>query len=128
MTKPNVTSDMAADCLKLLKAAGEPMTAIEIAGSLYLAGSRESKRRHVRAIIEQLRENGSQIIATLQAGYWLTDDARLWRDYLEGRQIDAKRILGQTHRKKKMLANTKGQGLLFAPQRTICGCATCGAG
>lgn len=128
MTKPNVTSEMAAECLSLLKLAAEPIVAVDLAARLRLAGRRESKRRHVRAIIKQLRDNGAQIVATLYEGYWLTDDAGLWRDYLEGRQIDAKKILGETHRRKKMLADAEGQGLLFQPQRVVCGCATCGAG
>jgi len=51
----------------------------------------------------------------------------LWRDYLEGRQIDAKRILGETGKRKKMLSDAKGQGMLFE-QRIQMGCATCGIG
>ena len=79
--------------------------------------------RITAAIIEHLRDNGSMIVATLQQGYWLTEDSSLWRDYLEGRQIDAKRVLGETHKRKRQL--TEGQGFLF-DMRINCGVATCG--
>ena len=125
-SKANMTTDQAADCLRLLQQAEQPLVAVDIAARLYLYGNRESRRRHVRAIVKYLRDNGSMIIATLQGGYWLTDDRGLWCDYLEGRQIDAKKILAHTHRKKKMLADAAGQGLLFS-QRIQAGCATIGA-
>jgi len=126
MTKPNITTGQAAECLEMLKKATEPIVAARIAVYLGLAGNRESKRRHVRAIIKQLRENGSMIVANLQGGYWLTNDENIWRDYLEGRQIEAKKVLGETHKQKKLVDQT-GQGLLFAPPRTVMGCATIGA-
>lgn len=123
MSIPSITTIETAKCLALLESALAPLVAAEIAHRLNLSGNRESQRRHIRAIIEYLRDNGSQIIATLQQGYWLTEDAGLWRDYLEGRQIDAKRILGETHRRKKMLADSQGQGHLFE-QKIFAGCAT----
>ena len=98
--------------------------AAELAARLFLSGNRETQRRHIRAIIKLLRHNGSQIIATLWGGYLLTDDLQMWRDYLEGRQINAKRILGETYRRKRMLAGARGQGMLF-DNRTRCGVATC---
>lgn len=103
------------------------MVAAALAAALWLSGNRESQRRHVRAIVEHLRDNGSMIVATLQQGYWLTEDSQLWKDYLEGRQIDAKRVLGETHKRKRMLADAKGQGLLFG-QKVCCGVATRGIG
>jgi len=111
--------------LNILELAEEPIVAAELAQRLYLTGSRETQRRHVREIIKHLRDNSSQIIATLWGGYYLTADLKLWRDYLEGRQIDAKRILGQTHKRKRMLTDAAGQGTLFNNRR-ICGCATSG--
>ena len=99
--------------------------AAKLAARLFLPGNRETQRRHIRAIVKLLRDNGSRIIATLWGGYFLTDDPQLWRDYLEGRQIDAKRILGETHRRKRMLADAQGQRMLF-DNRTRCGVATCG--
>jgi len=101
--------------------------AAKLAARLFLPGNRETQRRHIRAIVKLLRDNGSRIIATLWGGYFLTDDPQLWRDYLEGRQIDAKRILGETHRRKRMLADAQGQGMLF-DNRARCGVATCGRG
>ena len=127
MSKPNVTADEAAKCLRVLQGAASPIVAAELARKLGLGGSRESRRRHVRAIVEHLRDKGSMVIATLQQGYWLTKDEQLWKDYLEGRQIDAKRILGETHKRKKLVDAT-GQGLLFEPARICCGVATCGIG
>lgn len=123
MNEPNVTTDACAACLRILKAASEPMVAAELAAMMQLAGSRETQRRHVRAIVKHLRDNGSRIVATLTGGYWLTNDDGLWKDYLEGREIDAKRIIGEASRKKKMLSDAKGQGMLFVPT-TQCGCAT----
>jgi len=127
MAKINITASEAAECLRILESATEPIVAADLARKLYLPGSRESQRRHVRAIVKHLRDNGSQIVATLWGGYFLTEDSQLWRDYLEGRQIDAKRILGETHKRKRMLADAAGQGLLFS-QRISCGVATCGPG
>jgi len=127
MDQVNITSPQAARCLRILEnAAGKPIVAAELARQLGLAGNRETQRRHVRAIIEHLRETGAMVVATLQDGYFLTEDTSLWRDYLEGRQIDAKKILGQTHKKKRMLTDVNGQGLLFT-QRICCGVAMMGA-
>jgi len=92
-----------------------------MAARLGLSGSRETQRRRVRAIVEMLRSGGSWVIATRQAGYWLTRDERLWRAYNDGRQIDAKQILAETSGRKKRLAG--GQGHLF-DMRTRAGCAT----
>jgi len=123
MTKPNITTSETAECLRILELATGWLTATELARKLNLAGSRESQRRHVRAIVEHLRGDGEMIIATLQNGYFLTGDERLWKDYLEGLQIGAKRILGETHRRKK-LVDSQGQGLLFEPPRIPCGIAS----
>lgn len=113
MNQVNITSNEAAACLALLKIGDRPRVAADIAELLNLAGSRESQRRHVRAIIKQLRDEGEMIVATLQGGYWLTDDDKLWREYLEGRKIDAKKLIGQTHKQIKMATDGIGQGLLF---------------
>ena len=126
MNKANITTLEAARCLSLLETAAEPMVAAKLARRLRLAGSRETQRRHVRAVVKYLRDNGSHIVATLTGGYWLTENDEIWRDYLEGRQIDAKRILGETH-KRKRIAGSQGQGTLF-DIRVCCGVATCGTG
>jgi len=105
------TTDQAAECLRILKAAEQPIVAADLAKRIRLAGSRETQRRKVRAIVKQLRDSGAMIVATLQGGYLLTDDVKIWRDYLNGRQIDAKKVLGKTHRTKKMITDGQGQGL-----------------
>jgi len=116
MTKPNVTTLDIARCLSILESAEGPIVAADLARRLHLPGNRETQRRHVRAIIEQLRDNGSMIVATLKDGYFLTEDLQLWGDYLDGRQIDAKRIFGETYKRKKMLTEVgSGQGVLFGP-------------
>ncbi len=116
MPTPNVTTLEVARCLSILESADEPIVAAELAARLHLSGNRESQRRHIRAIIKQLRDDGSMIIATLQDGYFLTEDPQFYQDYLDGKQIDAKRILGETHRRKKMLTEVgSGQGVLFGP-------------
>ena len=125
MTKANVTTDQAAKCLGILKKAAAPIVAADLAAKLGLSGSRESQRRHVREIVKHLRDNGSWIVATLKGGYWLTMDEKLWRDYQEGRQIEAKRIIGSAHKEKKMLTDSQGQGLLFE-RRVRCGVASMG--
>lgn len=111
--------------MTILESANEPIVAASIAARLYLSGSRETQRRHVRALVKQLRENGSMIVATLQGGYFLTDDEKIWQDYLAGRQIDAKKLIGLTHSQIKMLRDNRGQGLLFN-NRIQCGVATVG--
>lgn len=115
MSKSNITTFEAANCLSFLQQAKGPIFAAELAQGLGLAGNRESQRRRVRAIVEHLRDDGHWIIATLQQGYYLTDDFTLWCDYLAGKQIDAKRILGRTHREKRIAVNAQGQGVLFQP-------------
>lgn len=125
MTKPNVTTLEAGRCLQILQAANGPIVAAELARKLGLAGCRETQRRRVREIVKHLKDNsGAMIVASLQSGYWLTEDEQLWRDYLLHRQIDAKRILGETHKRKKMLADPSGQGRLFE-SRIHYGVASC---
>lgn len=115
----NITTEQAAKCLSILGAASEPLTAADLAFRLQLAGSRETQRRHIREIIHHLRDKGQMIIATLSSGYWLTINASLWKEYLDGRQIDAKRILAETHHAKKtVLADSSGQGFLFGQRTT----------
>ena len=123
MDKPNITGIEVSECLAILKRTAGPIVAAELADRLQLNGNRETRRRHIRAIIKYLREGGAMIVATLSGGYWLTDDVKLWKDYLEGRQIDAKKTLGETYKRKKMLTDSIGQGILFE-QRRCCGVAT----
>ena len=115
-----ITTCQAAQCRRILENADSPIVAARLAEMLDLSGSRETQRRRVRAIIRDLREtDGAWIVATLQGGYWLTDDPAMWRDYNEGRKIDAKRIIGKAH-KQKMAVDSTGQGVLFGLQ-TACG-------
>jgi len=111
--------------MEILQSAREPIVAADLAAMMRLSGSRESRRRHVRAIVRVLRGKGAMIAATLKGGYFLTDDCRVWHDYLSGRQIDARKVLGRMHRRKKMLADRNGQGLLFDIRRRY-GVAICG--
>jgi hypothetical protein len=114
MDAPNVTTEMAARCLSILRQALTPMTAAELAVKLHIEGSRETQRRHVRAVIKELRDCGCKIVATNTEGCWITEDDAIWKDYLEGRQIDAKRIIGDAARKQRAVSKP-GQGLLFRP-------------
>lgn len=124
MSERNVTTQEVAECLVVLQQAAGPMTAAELSGQLYMQGLRETQRRHVRAIIKRLRDNGSMIVANLAGGYWLTKDHRLWSDYLEGRQIDAKRVLGETYGRQRK-ARARRQEFLF-DMRIPAGCVTIG--
>jgi biotin operon repressor len=111
---PITTTEQDAQTLALLKAANRPLHAVQIADRLGLAGNRETRRRHVRAIIKTLRDNGHWIVATRDNGYALTRDADLWADYQAGREIDARRIFADTHKhKRRMLIDKSGQGHLF---------------
>jgi len=114
-----ITTTETAYCLTLLKAENEAITAAALAVRLGLSGNRETQRRHVRELIKHLRDSGSRIVATLSEGYFLTSDDSLWRDYLEGKQIDAKRIIGESARRKRVLVDSQGQGFLFAPNAVI---------
>lgn len=117
--RPNVTTDLGARCLNILTVLDGPMAAADIAARLGLDGSRESQRRHVRAIVKQLRDCGSKIVGTPD-GCFLTEDEAMWREYLNGKQIDAKRVLAEVSRRRKKLSN--GQGLLFTePVRSAIG-------
>jgi glycine/D-amino acid oxidase-like deaminating enzyme len=109
-----VDSDTAAHCLRCLRAATRPLPAAELARLLFLTGNRESQRRMVRAIIKHLRDlGGVRIVAANPAGYWITDDDQVWRDYIAGRAIDAKTILKEAGQRTRVLAD-QGQQLLFA--------------
>jgi len=110
--------DNAADvdrCLHLLTSATVPIVAADLAEKIGLAGSRETQRRKVRAIICYLRENGSMIVADTNRGYFLTKDKKVYQDYLDGKQVAAKCVLGRTGKRKKILRDSQGQGLLFTP-------------
>jgi len=75
----------------------------------------------VRGLIKHLRDGGAWIVATLQDGYFVTNDPEIWREYNEGRQIDAKKIFGETHkRKRQCLRDRLGQGFLFNPNPRVC--------
>lgn len=110
----NVTKPDLRDCLSLLKKADGFLTAADLAARMQLKGGRETRRRRVRAIIQALRQAGTWIVGQNPEGYFLTADKVLWTDYLEGRQIDAKRILGEAHRRRQTAGEFGGQGLLFA--------------
>jgi len=114
MGKREVTVDQAAECLSLLViASGMPRTAASIARQLGLSGTRETQRRHVRAIIDHLRAGGCKVVGG-SCGYWLTDDEKTWRDYLDSRQIGAKAVLGVTgQRKRESVRHSSGQKPLF---------------
>lgn len=122
MSETNITTDETAQCLRVLQAARGPIVAAGLARRLRLHGCRETQRRHVRAIIEHLRKNGSWIVGLNPEGYFLTQDPQTWRDYNEGRQIDAKRIFAEVHKRKRILNDGK-QELLFDTS-IRCGVAT----
>lgn len=115
MTRPNITTCNAARCLKILKAATEPIVAADLARRLGLAGERESKRRQVRAIITLLRKQGEWIVATTTGGYLLTGDAAVWAAYNAGRANGGKRVIGQSYNRNRAAVDNHGQGLLFQP-------------
>lgn len=112
MTTRPVTTGEIGRCLTALQQAAEPLTAIEIAARLQLAGSRETRRRRVRTLIKQLRDSGVRIAASLKDGYLLGSE-RTWAKYLQGQQIKAKQKIGLAHRRRKMLVDNRGQGILF---------------
>ena len=100
-----ITTPELALTISILDAAKGPMTAIEIAAKLHLEGCRESQRRHVRAIIEELRNKGVRVVANQIDGCWIAKDDNEWREYLEGRKIEAKQQIGEAHRRKKCSYN-----------------------
>jgi biotin operon repressor len=110
--------------LDILKNAAGFMLSIELANKLGIGGSHELKKRTVRVIIKDLRDSGHWIVASVSYGYFLTKDLNLWREYNEGRQIDAKRIIGESA-KRKNLVDSRGQVMLF-DSRVNCGCAVGG--
>lgn len=122
MNEPNITTDEAAQCLLVLQEARGPIVAAGLAKRLRLSGCRETQRRHVRAIIEHLRKNGSWIVGINPVGYALTRDHQIWRDYIDGRGVTAKRIFAEAHKQKRVLADGN-QSLLF-DTRIRCGVAT----
>ena len=108
----------AARLLRMLETARTPITAAELARRLALPGCRETQRRHVRAIIEQLREAGCRIVGD-GGGCRLTRDAAEWNAYNEYRKNNGKRLIGEAHRRQRMATDATGQGLLFVPPGLI---------
>ena len=121
MTRPNITTDNAARCLDILKAATDPITAADLGRRLGLADDRETRRRQVRAIVQHLRDQGEWISAKM-GGYQLTDDPTVWAEYNASRAIESKRVIGQSHNRNKAALDSRRQGLLFQPP------ASCGIG
>jgi len=120
MTNPNITTEEASACLRLLREAKGPIVAADLARRFGLGGCRETQRRHVRAIIEYLRkESGCWIVGLNPEGYFLTKDRHIWRDYNEGRSITAKRIFAEVHKRKRMLQDRTGQGFLFGQRMSV---------
>lgn len=114
-----ITAFEKSQCLTILQEAHAPLKAIDIARQLGIHGQRETLRRRVRGIVLALRDEGSFIVAANPDGYWLTEDQQLWTDYLEGRVISGKRCIGDASRKKRMVSDASGQGLLFAAKMTV---------
>lgn len=110
--RPAMTDDLIR-LLRVFEQAEGPMTAVQIAGRLRLEGSVETQRRAVRAMVKDLRDHGHWIVATLIEGYALTRNAGIWRDYSEGRTVEARRIFWELSDRKKQMSD-HGQGLLFA--------------
>jgi len=108
-----VPSERMAACMALLRRADGPLTAAAIAAALAIPGERETQRRRVREVIDALRlADKAWIVADTIQGYWLTTDEAVWRAWDESRAIEAKRTLGESHKRTKMLTD-RGQGLLF---------------
>jgi len=120
MKIPNAhTANQASNALRIIKEFG-PIKAIDLARRLALDGNRETQRRRVRAIVKHLRDDGGvMVIANLADGYFITEDKKDWAAYLDGKQIKAKKTLGQTHKQIKMTKDSAGQGLLFVPGMTM---------
>jgi biotin operon repressor len=124
MNEPNITTDQVAGCLGILRRADKFMTAAEIAVHLGIAGCHESQRRHIRALVKELRDQGEMIIANNWDGYWLTKDLKIWDDYVNHRAIEAKTMLAEVSQRKKFI-DRNGQGILF-DNRVPAGVATMG--
>ncbi len=84
-------------CLRLY--GDRPVPAIELATACQAVGrSRETKRRRVRELIQELREDGFEICAGFdrdaprdhELGYWLARGPEEWRRYLESRRGGAR--------------------------------------
>jgi len=119
MTPVAVPADRMAACLALLRHADAPLRAAAIADHLGIVGSHETKRRRVREAVDALRGDGAWIVADTVQGYWLTADPAVWKSWDENRRIDAKAILAESHKRRKMIADAASQGLLFAPAHRI---------
>ena len=126
MDSNDVTTDELAQCLAILKSAAGPMTAAQIAARLGLAGCRETQRRRVRAMTLALRDKGVRVAATQQNGYYIAQNDAAWRAYLDGRQIEAKTVLGVTHPRIRQVVESKGQGLLYGQRLTTGAYTGCG--
>lgn len=97
MTRPVLQQRKAALLGYLRDHRQRPVPAIELAGHLQIGavgGDRETKRRKVRKIVSALRGDGFCVCAGFGAkgegGYWLAEDDREWREYLEARRMGAR--------------------------------------
>ncbi len=113
VTAQQILTDDLARLLRTFETADGPMTAVQISSKLRLEGSIETQRRAVRAMVKELRDHGHWIVATLTDGYALTRNAGTWKDYSEGRTVDARRIFWEVNDRKKQMSDGN-QGLLFS--------------
>ncbi len=107
----------------LAKHRDRPVPAIELAEAARVAGeSHESKRRRVRELITELRDDGSRICAGHRAdggegcelGYWLARDDGEWRQYTEARRSRAKFEFVAVRKMRTAACEERtGQGKLF---------------
>lgn len=100
-----------------------PLPAIELANVAGIAlGDHESKRRRVRDVIQELRDQGMRICAGFRPseegggdlGYWLAESPDEWAAYLESRRSNARFAFARVRQMAWAAREAqRGQGNLF---------------
>ena len=94
MTRPVREQRKRALLKKLREPPARPLTAIVLAKACQILGSRETRRRAVRKLVEMLREDGHCVCAGKGfdgegTGYWLARDYGEWDRYRKARRSAA---------------------------------------
>ena len=98
-----------------------PVPAIELAQMLRIDGDRESKRRALRAVITDLRNDGYRVCAGHDehgnGGYWLAASHAEWAEYLAAVKAKAKYTFALVRKRQEAVIDREsGQGKLFSDE------------
>ena len=108
----------------LVRHPDRPISAVELADAAGIPGLHETKRRRVRELIRELREQGRRVCAgsghDTDCGLWLARDDAEWRAYLESRRSMLRFEFAELSRTQRAASERgAGQGTLFETRSVV---------